>query len=131
MSAAEEAFVFLLRLPENADLQAGMFREWIFAHPRKWRFDFAWPVEKVAVEIEGVTWGDDGGRHQRAQGFLGDCEKYEAALRLGWRVYRVPGMWLWDGSRMIGPLNVVETLRILLDRPTPEATVVASGVRVG
>ena len=27
-----------------------------------------------------------------------DCEKHEAALRLGWRVYRVPGPWIQDSD---------------------------------
>ena len=86
-------------------------------HPnRKWRFDFAWPAQKVAVEIEGITRGY--GRHQRVEGFLGDCEKYEAALLLGWRVYRVPGQWVLSGRRDIWRPEVMETLRALLASTT-------------
>jgi len=56
-------------------------------HPvRKWRFDFAWPDQFVAVEVEGGTWS--GGRHTTGVGFRNDCEKYNAATALGWRVYR-------------------------------------------
>jgi len=56
-------------------------------HPvRKWRFDFAWPGQMVAVEVEGGTWS--GGRHTTGIGFRNDCEKYNAATALGWRVYR-------------------------------------------
>jgi hypothetical protein len=45
----------------------------------------------VAVEIEGVTkWGGakNIGRHQTASGYGKDCEKYNHANDLGWRVYR-------------------------------------------
>ena len=59
-------------------------REYRFHPTRKWRFDFASPSLKVAVEIEGR------GRHQSIAGFRGDCEKYNAATTMGWRVYRFP-----------------------------------------
>jgi hypothetical protein len=51
-----------------------------------WRFDFAWPEQRLAVEVEGGMWS--GGRHNRAAGFAEDCRKYNAATRLGWRVLR-------------------------------------------
>lgn len=56
-------------------------------HPvRKWRFDFAWPEHRVALEVEGGVW--TGGRHTRGSGFVKDVEKYNAAGRLGWIVLR-------------------------------------------
>lgn len=56
-------------------------------HPkRKWRFDFAWPDVRLALEVEGGVW--TGGRHTRGSGFLGDVEKYNAAAVMGWRVLR-------------------------------------------
>ena len=82
-------------------------------HPtRKWRFDFAWPDSMVAVEIEGGL--RQSGRHQSYTGFLADAEKYEAALRLGWTVYRVPGPWVMEGTRYIWRKEVMETLKELL-----------------
>ena len=109
MSYLEESFAAWLdqeRLPTPV-------REHIFAPPRKWRFDFAWPAHGVAVEIEGLIY-KDGGRHQRVAGFLADAEKYEAALRLRWRVYKVPGQWIAEGTRAIWRPQVMETLRELL-----------------
>lgn len=57
-------------------------------HPsRAWRFDFAWPEYKIALEVEGGV--HTGGRHTNPQGFLGDMEKYNNAAVLGWRIIRV------------------------------------------
>ena len=53
---------------------------------RRFRFDFAWPDKKIAVEIEGGIYS--GGRHVRGKGFENDCEKHNLAQRLGWKVYR-------------------------------------------
>ena len=59
-------------------------------HPgRKWRFDFAFPDRKVAVEIEGGIWTN--GRHSRGSGAVKDMEKYNAAAALGWFVFRFDG----------------------------------------
>ena len=56
-------------------------------HPsRKWRFDYAWPDVKVALEVEGGVW--TGGRHTSSTGFLKDMEKYNAAATLGWVILR-------------------------------------------
>lgn len=54
-------------------------------HPsRKWRFDFAWPDYKIAVEVDGGQWLARGGRHNTDK----DREKMNAAAELGWRVFR-------------------------------------------
>lgn len=60
--------------------------EYRFAPPRRWRFDFAWPDHRLAVELEGGVW--TGGRHTRASGYIADCDKYNAAVLAGWRVLR-------------------------------------------
>jgi hypothetical protein len=62
-----------------------------FSPGRKWRFDFAFPDRMLAVEVEGGVWNR--GRHTRGAGFEKDCEKYNHAAALGWRVVRfTPGM---------------------------------------
>ena len=78
--SAEEAFMraWLADPLVGAEVQ----REHEFHPERRCRFDFAWPSQKVALEVEG--WG----RHQTFVGYKADCEKYNAALQMGWRVLR-------------------------------------------
>ena len=57
-----------------------------FMDKRKFRFDFAWIDEKLAVEIEGGVWIQ--GRHTRGSGYVKDMEKYNLAAEAGWRVLR-------------------------------------------
>ena len=71
-------------------------REFRFHSARRWKFDYAWPDLKIAVEQEGITYkrGDyrAGGRHTSISGFTKDLEKYNAATAAGWRVLRfLPG----------------------------------------
>ena len=100
-SKAEESLNILLaawELPEPV-------REYRFHEKRMWRFDFAWPDHMVALEVEGILFGD-GGRHQRGQGFANDCVKYLHAQHLGWLVVRVPSTWLSGGYSET--MNLVE-----------------------
>ncbi len=56
-------------------------------HPtRKWRFDWAIPEMKCAIEYEGLM--SKKSRHTTIKGFSGDCEKYNEAVKLGWKVLR-------------------------------------------
>ena len=70
----------------KTDLKVECVKEHRFHPKRKWRFDYAIPEYKIALEVEGGVW--TGGRHIRAQGFLGDMEKYNTATLMGWRVFR-------------------------------------------
>lgn len=72
--------------------------EYRFHATRRWRFDFAWPDQKVALEIEGGVFIQ--GRHSRGAGMLGDMEKYNAAAADGWRVFRVTPKQIGDGSAL-------------------------------
>ena|SRR3990167_7384615 len=71
-----------------------------FHEKRKWRFDYAWPQLKIALEVEGGIYKRKGGkrcrfcgqtpqgRHNTVKGFLGDMEKYNMASMAGWTVIR-------------------------------------------
>lgn len=96
LSPGEEAFALHCRVslhPVNQPV-----REYKFHPERKWRFDFAFPAEKLAVEIEGGVFS--GGRHGRGLGFINDCIKYNAAVKLGWRVLRYSTDMVISGDAM-------------------------------
>lgn len=63
-----------------------------FSDSRRYMFDFAIVLPQVAIEIEGIS--ANGTRHQRLVGYMNDCEKYNYALSLGWKVFRIPVPWL-------------------------------------
>lgn len=71
----------------KTDLNLECIKEYRFHPKRMWRFDYAIPEHKIALEVEGGVW--TGGRHIRPQGFLGDIEKYNTATLMGWKVFRV------------------------------------------
>lgn len=80
------ALIKLYKLPEPE-------REYAFEEHRgpkgrraSYRFDFAWPDKKLAVECEGGIWHQ--GRHTRGAGFEADCRKYNTAVINGWAVLR-------------------------------------------
>lgn len=80
--ASSDLFTVLCR----SDLNVECVKEYRFHGTRKWRFDYAIPEHKVAIEVEGGVW--TGGRHTSPKGFLGDMEKYNTATVMGWRVLR-------------------------------------------
>jgi len=68
----------VLKLTPQTELQ--------FAKPRKFRFDFAFPEMKLAIEYEGMFSEKSG--HTSIAGYSDNCQKYNLALKLGWRVLR-------------------------------------------
>ena len=55
------------------------------------------------------------GGHSTFSGIMSDCEKYEAALALGWRVYRVPAPWIVQRGKEVNRPEVIDTLKGLLN----------------
>lgn len=80
-SKAEECLA--LALAEDPLPGWDLTREYRFHPERKWRFDFAFPSQRLAVEV-------DGKRHRSYAGIRSDCEKLNEAARMGWRVLRFP-----------------------------------------
>jgi very-short-patch-repair endonuclease len=80
-SPGEEAFLLHCR----AEGITTVMREFRFCD-RKWRFDFAIPSHKIAIEIEGGLY--IGGGHSRGKGYEANLEKYNTAVKMGWRVLR-------------------------------------------
>jgi hypothetical protein len=96
MSELERDFIFQLQAAQLPQFVT----EYKFAAAlgRQWRFDIAWPFYELAVELEGGVWS--GGRHVRGAGFINDCDKYNAAALLGWRVLRFTRKHVDDGSAL-------------------------------
>ena len=90
--------------------------EYKFCPERRWRFDYAWPSLKIALEVEGGIW--TGGRHTRGKGFLGDLEKYSEAAVRGWCVLRVTPDTLIT-------MDTIELLRRAMQRPQLRLPIVA------
>lgn len=54
-------------------------------HPvRRWRFDLAWPEQRVAVEVDGGIWIRGG--HNRGAQIKKDWEKRNEATAMGWQI---------------------------------------------
>lgn len=68
---------------------------------RKWEADFAWKELGLLCEVEGGNVWASKSRHTTGIGFIRDCEKYAEAQILGWRVLRVPGTWVKDGTAIV------------------------------
>ncbi len=60
--------------------------EFRFHETRRWRSDFAWPDQMLLAEYEGGVYTK--GAHVRGKHFESDCEKYNEATLLGYRVLR-------------------------------------------
>lgn len=103
-STAESAF--LTRWIQLSTVQLEPETEFRFDLKRRWRFDFAFPSCWVAVEIEGGIW--KGGGHTTGKGFTANCEKYNRATELGWRVLRyTPQMIENDPLKCIQQIEAV------------------------
>lgn len=58
-----------------------------FAPGRKFRWDYAWVPQKVALEQQGGIWVR--GAHGRGTGIVRDIEKFSLGAALGWRLLLV------------------------------------------
>lgn len=99
--------------------------EYRFDPVRRWRFDFAWPTFRIAMEIEGGAHGRSiivhagkmatkggpvaikpgtrfrlGGRHNTGPGLEADLEKYNRAILGGWLLLRATPTHVRDGHAL-------------------------------
>ena len=61
-------------------------KEYKFHTQRRWRIDYCFVEQKLAIEIEGGIWIK--GRHTRASGFMKDIEKYNEIILAGYDLLR-------------------------------------------
>jgi very-short-patch-repair endonuclease len=74
---------------------------------RKFRFDCANPILKIAIEIEGGIWLPKGG-HNTGMAMERDMEKYNLATVEGWKVLRYSPQTLRQS-----PWKLIKDVRLL------------------
>lgn len=88
-------------------------REYTFHPTRKYRFDYAWPDHRVALEIQGGTYkvkkdgAKEQGAHSRGRRQRSDFEKCNAAVLLHWRLF-------YADTDMVTTGVIVDTLKEVL-----------------
>jgi hypothetical protein len=92
--------------------------EWRFHATRRWRFDFAVPSRRIAVEYQGhgKMAGGSGhvGGHASVTGLSGDAEKFNAAEILGWRLILFTALHFQEKDRRKHNLtSPLDTLRAI------------------
>jgi hypothetical protein len=65
--------------------------EYRFCTDRKWRFDYAWPAIKLALEYNGGIFMQKSG-HSNMKGLHRDSEKINRATVEGWKVLQVTAL---------------------------------------
>lgn len=96
MSKLEDKLAHQLKM---AQLDPEWWREHRFHPERKWRFDFAWPNQMLAVEIQGGIYMKKGG-HTSVTGFQRDCDKFNAGVILGWRILKFTPKDVQNGTAL-------------------------------
>lgn len=72
-------------------------KEYKFHASRRWRWDWAVPDIKVAVEYQGLNFAGGKSSHQTIGGVTGDCEKYSEAAIDGWCLILVTAISVDNG----------------------------------
>ena len=96
MSASELEDIFAAQL--DAVGLDGYVREYQAIPGRRFRFDFCWVKERLAVEIQGGTYSR--GAHARPLGIKRDYEKGNLAVKFGWRVLQFDADMVKSGQAL-------------------------------
>lgn len=90
---------------ENLLIESGteFEQEFKFSPDRKFRADFHLIGKKILIEYEGVI--SKKSRHTTIKGYSGDCNKYNLALSLGYKVYRFTALNLQEVRELIHQIN--------------------------
>lgn len=100
--------------------------EYKFHPTRRWRFDYAIPFRKIAVEYQGhggmngAKKTKDGkqhaGGHGSVKGLASDCEKFNEAKLHGWTVITFTALHFRESERIKNKLSTpLETLSRLAE----------------
>lgn len=86
----------------SVDLWDNCIQEFEFDDERKWRWDYCWPDQKVAVEVDGFGYG-----HQAQQSIARNNEKRNAAVSVGWRVFVFDSRTLGSRQGVVDAVDLV------------------------
>ena len=95
MSKLEAALWWQIKVALGVD---GWEQEYRFHESRRWRFDFAMPALKLAVECEGH--GGAKSRHTTYTGYEADAQKYNACQLDGWLLLRFTSNMIKSGEAL-------------------------------
>lgn len=87
--------MMLLTRLEHAGLPLGQ-TQYPVVVGRQFKFDRAWPNQRVAVEVQGGLWV--AGAHSRGSGVERDCIKLSIAAAVGWRVLPISKAMIESGE---------------------------------
>ena len=74
-------------------------REVMLIPGRRYRFDFAWPIHRLSVEVQGGIFLPKGA-HTSGVGVTRDCEKGALAMLAGYRPLSVTGEHVRSGRAL-------------------------------
>ena len=86
ISIEKNSIEFILKAFQQQGLIPKYVKEHQFDLQRKFRFDYAVPELKLAIEYEGLMSEKSG--HTTVDGYSKNCSKYNLATAQGWKVLR-------------------------------------------
>ncbi|MCZ8144883.1 hypothetical protein [Flavobacterium sp.] len=84
-SSTKDELELILMALEKSKAIPKYHKEFQFSD-RKFRFDYAFPEFKLAIEYEGLVSEKSG--HTTLKGYTKDCSKYNLATLMGWKILR-------------------------------------------
>jgi very-short-patch-repair endonuclease len=85
-SIGKNTIELLLKEMKTLGIITNYVTELKFDEVRRFRFDWAIPDIKLAIEYEGLN--SEKSRHTTKKGYAQDCEKYNLATINGWKILR-------------------------------------------
>jgi hypothetical protein len=78
----------LILISKCNEMHLKLEKEYKFHDTRRWRFDYA--IKHIYQNLNYIAFEYEGsfGRHNSFVGYAKDCEKYNMAQLMGWKVYR-------------------------------------------
>lgn len=102
----------------DSELELQFLQEWLHYYPsskpvlqhkfhpsRAFRFDFAWPTKKIAVEIQG--WGPG---HNTHVAMTRDYDRHMEAMLLNWKIIFLTSLHLTKEKKKVATFSKIASL---------------------